>query len=109
MFKTLPYIFVKKVASSSLDILSFSWCVLTNSSGGVPTSIKLNKRKSFYLDDKRVTKNTLEKKLLNLLVQSDSRVIILRAEKNVPIDDVVYVMNIANQNSIKVVLAVDAQ
>ena len=72
-------------------------------------TVTINKRKSFYLDDKRVTKNTLEKKLLKLLVQSDSRVIILRAEKNVPIDDVVYVMNIANQNSIKVVLAVDAQ
>ena len=33
--------------------------------------------------------------------------IILRAEKSVQIDNVVYVMNIANQNSIKVVLAVN--
>jgi biopolymer transport protein ExbD len=35
--------------------------------------------------------------------------IVLRAEKNVAIEEVVYVMNIANQNGIKIVLAVDAQ
>ena len=35
--------------------------------------------------------------------------IVLRAAKKVAIDQVVYVMNIANQNSIKVVLAVDAK
>ena len=35
--------------------------------------------------------------------------IILRAEKSVQIDNVVYVMNIANQNSIKVLLAVDSK
>jgi biopolymer transport protein ExbD len=33
--------------------------------------------------------------------------IVLRTEKKVAIDQVVYVMNIANKNGIKVVLAVD--
>jgi biopolymer transport protein ExbD len=33
--------------------------------------------------------------------------IVLRTEKKVPIDQVVYVMNIANKNGIKVVLAVE--
>ena len=35
--------------------------------------------------------------------------VILRADKKVPLDDVVYVMNIANRNGIKIVLAVDSQ
>ena len=35
--------------------------------------------------------------------------LILRAEEKVPIDEVVFVMNIANKNGIKVVLAVESQ
>ena len=34
--------------------------------------------------------------------------LVLRTEKKVAIDQVVYVMNIANKNGIKVVLAVDS-
>jgi len=72
-------------------------------------TVSINKNKRFFIDDKSVAKNSLQTQLLGVLKQSDSRVIILRAEKNVPIEEMVYVMNIANQNSIKVVLAVDAQ
>ena len=68
-----------------------------------------NKNNRFYIDDKTVSKNRLEAQLLRTLEQSNSRVIVLRAEKKVSIDEVVYVMSIANQNSIKVVLAVDSQ
>ena len=62
-----------------------------------------------YIDDKTVSKSKLKAKILSTLGKSDPRVIILRAEKNVPIEEVVFVMSIANQNSIKVVLAVDSQ
>ena len=72
-------------------------------------TVTINKSKRFYIDDIVVAKSSLQSKLLNILSKSDSRVIILRAEKNVPIEEVVYVMGIANQNSIKIVLAVDAQ
>ena len=72
-------------------------------------TITINKSKRFYIDDILVAKSSLQSKLLNILSKSDSRVIVLRAEKNVPIEEVVYVMGIANQNSIKIVLAVDAQ
>jgi biopolymer transport protein ExbD len=46
--------------------------------------------------------------LISKLKGSSAPAIVLRAEEKVPIDQVVYVMNIANQNSIKIVLAVDA-
>ena len=72
-------------------------------------TVTINKSKRFYIDDILVAKSSLQSKLLNILSKSDSRVIVLRAEKNVPIEEVVYVMGIANQNSIKIVLAVDAQ
>ena len=72
-------------------------------------TVTINKSKRFYIDGIVVAKSSLQSKLLNILSKSDSRVIVLRAEKNVPIEEVVYVMGIANQNSIKIVLAVDAQ
>ena len=72
-------------------------------------TVTINKSKRFYIDDILVSKSILQTQLLSILSKSDSRVIILRAEKNVPIEEVVYVMGIANQNSIKIVLAVDAQ
>lgn len=72
-------------------------------------TVTINKSKRFYIDDILVSKSSLQTQLLSILSKSDSRVIILRAEKNVPIEEVVYVMGIANQNSIKIVLAVDAQ
>ena len=72
-------------------------------------TVTINKNKRFYIDDIVVAKSRLQSQLLSILSKSDSRVIVLRAEKNVPIEEVVYVMGIANKNSIKIVLAVDAQ
>lgn len=72
-------------------------------------TVTINKSKSFYIDDILVAKSSLQAQLVSVLSKSDSRVIVLRAEKNVPVEEVVYVMGIANQNSIKIVLAVDAQ
>ncbi len=72
-------------------------------------TVTINKSKRFYIDDRLVAKSSLQAQLLSILSTSDSRVIVLRAEQNVPIEEVVYVMGIANQNSIKIVLAVDAQ
>ncbi|MDB4067403.1 biopolymer transporter ExbD [Flavobacteriaceae bacterium] len=72
-------------------------------------TVTINKSKRFYIDDILVAKSSLQAQLLSILRTSDSRVIVLRAEQNVPIEEVVYVMGIANQNSIKIVLAVDAQ
>jgi biopolymer transport protein ExbD len=72
-------------------------------------TVSINKKNRFYIDEKSVSKSSLETQLLNVLGTSDSRVIILRAEKDVSVEEVVYVMSIANQNSIKVVLAVDSK
>ena len=71
-------------------------------------SLTINHRSQFYLDSKQISKSQIEQELIAKLKGSSTPAIVLRAEEKVSIDQVVYVMNIANQNSIKVVLAVDA-
>lgn len=72
-------------------------------------SVTINENNLFYIDGKRTAKNAIKTALLSTLSAQEEKVIVLRAQKSVAIDQVVYVMNIANQNAIKVVLAVDAQ
>ena len=71
-------------------------------------SLTINNSSQFYLDSKLISKSRIESEIIAKLKGSMVPTIVLRAEEKVPIDQVVYVMNIANQNSIKVVLAVDA-
>ena len=62
----------------------------------------------FFINDKRISKINLEERLIFSLTEMKIPSILLRTEKKVAIDQVVYVMNIANKNGIKVVLAVDS-
>jgi biopolymer transport protein ExbD len=70
-------------------------------------SVTINNRSQFFLNSKQISKSRIESELINRLKGSEAPSIVLRAEEKVPIDQVIYIMNIANQNSIKVVLAVD--
>ena len=72
-------------------------------------AVTINQSNRFFIDEKQVRKADLKRQLLAALAAQEEKVIVLRAQKSVPIDEVVYVMNIANQNAVKVVLAVDAQ
>ena len=47
--------------------------------------------------------------MINRLKDLKTPSIVLRAEQKVPIDQVVFIMNLANKNGVKVVLAVDSQ
>lgn len=72
-------------------------------------AVTINASNRFFIDGNAVSKSNVKNTLLSALKKENKRVIILRAEKSVDIEQVVYVMDIANQNAIKVVLAVDAQ
>ncbi len=63
----------------------------------------------FYLDKNEISKEELESQLLAILPTEEdkNRAIILRAEEDVPYKDVIYVMDIANRNHIKMVAAVN--
>ncbi|MAD13183.1 MAG: biopolymer transporter ExbD [Flavobacteriaceae bacterium] len=72
-------------------------------------AVTISSSQIFYVDDKPVNKINLQQEIINKMEGINPPSIVLRAAKKVAIDQVVYVMNIANQNSIKVVLAVDAK
>ena len=69
-------------------------------------SVSIDSRNRFYIDGELVSRNDVKEILIAKLSKSSKRVIILRSDNKVPINEIVYVMDIANKNSIKVVLAV---
>tara|TARA_B100000945_G_C20015290_1_gene427449 strand:- start:142 stop:543 length:402 start_codon:yes stop_codon:yes gene_type:complete len=71
-------------------------------------SITIDREINFFLNGEIIEKNQIEKKILESLT-NENRSIILKSEKTVPIQDVIFVMNIANKNSINIVLAVDSR
>jgi len=92
------------VTTSALDIL------LPKASGKTEnkksTSVSITKNLSFFIDNKKVNENKLEQDLLAILEGKENPTIILRAEEGVPIEKAVKIMDIANRNRFKVVLAV---
>lgn len=69
-------------------------------------SVSITKDGAYYVDKERVSEYSIEAELKKLLVGQEEPTIILRAEEGVPIEDAVFVMDIANRNKYKVVLAV---
>lgn len=69
-------------------------------------SVSITKDGAYYVNKERVTEYTIEKALKGALSGQEEPTLILRAEEGVPIEDAVFVMDIANKNSFKVVLAV---
>ena len=72
-------------------------------------SVTINNNNKFYINSASISKARFKNQLLNEVNLKKTPSIILRAEKNVDIEQVVYVMNIANKNGIKVVLAVKSK
>ncbi len=92
------------VTTNAIDILLPKASGKTENKKSVSVSIK--KDLTYYIDQKRVGVSVLENRLINILSKQNSPTIVLRAEKSVPVDNVVKVMDIANRNKFKVILAV---
>ena len=92
------------VTTNAIDI------VLPNASGKTENkksvSVSIKKDLSYYIDQNIVGQSVLESELVGLLSSEAKPTIVLRAEKSVPVENVVYVMDIANRNKFKVILAV---
>jgi biopolymer transport protein ExbD len=71
------------------------------------TSVSIDKDLNFFIDKEKVNEADLEKQLLALFANSENKAIVLRAEKSVPHEKVVKVMDIAYRNQIKMVVAVN--
>ena len=93
------------VTTNAIDILLPKASGKTENKKSVSVSIK--KDLSFYIDQSKVEVQNLETELLQLLQKEASPTLVLRAEKSVPVDYVVKVMDIANRNKFKIILAVN--
>ena len=92
------------VSTSAIDILLPKASGKTENKKSVAVSIK--KDLTYYIDSKRVGESVLETELIAALSSEEKPTVILRAEKSVPVENVVKVMDIANRNKFKVILAV---
>ena len=92
------------VTTNAIDIILPKASGKTENKKSVAVSIK--KDLTYYIDQKRVGESVLENELLAALSSQEKPTIVLRAEKSVPVENVVKVMDIANRNKFKVILAV---
>lgn len=67
----------------------------------------INKELGYFLDNKPILPEDLEQELQQALQGKETPTIILRVEESVAIEKAVTVMDIANQNNFKVILAYD--
>lgn len=92
------------VTTNALDLVLPKAKGKTDSNKNIAVSI--NKNLEYFIDKQAVPEAELESKLLAMMAADKNKAIILRAEEGVPIEKAVGVLDIANRNQIKVVLAV---
>lgn len=92
------------VTTNALDLVLPKAKGKTDSNKSI--SVSINKDLQFYIDKTPVEENSIEAQLLSLTAKDKTMPIILRAEEGVPIEKAVFVMDIANRNQLKIVLAV---
>ncbi|MDV7140553.1 biopolymer transporter ExbD [Maribacter sp. TH_r10] len=69
-------------------------------------SVSINKNLEYFVNNERINGEYIEIELKKALEGQDKPTIILRAEESVAIKEAVHVMDIANRNNYKVILAV---
>ncbi len=84
------------VTTNAIDILLPKASGKTENKKSVAVSIK--KDLTYYIDQKRVGESMLESELIAVLSNEEKPTLVLRAEKSVPVEHVVKVMDIANRN-----------
>lgn len=73
-----------------------------------PTSISIEEKDSlinFYINNEKISKQNLEIKLKQVTKDNKERGIILYADKSIAVEHVVFILDLANKNKYKIVLA----
>lgn len=82
----------------------------TNQTSNTPAAVvSIDRRLTFYLNQKVIPFSRLESSLVALLKDSDDPCVSIQAEQSVPIEQVVRVMNIAKTYGYKAILATDPE
>ncbi len=107
VFLLLVFFMLTSNSPNALDLLLPKAKGKSTNTQNVSVSIKKNLQ--IYIDSDRVREGQIESKLKAKLRGQDSPTIILRAEEGVPIEKAVNIMDIANKNKYKIILAVRPQ
>ena len=93
------------VTTNALDIVLPKAKGKTDSNKNV--SVTINKNLAFFINKDPVEETNLENALIAIMGSAENKAVVLRAEKSVPHEKVIYVMDIAYRNGLKMVVAVN--
>ena len=92
------------VTVSAIDVLLPKAGGKTENSKSVAVSITNDS--FFYIDKTQVSASNLEKEILKSVGSDKQKTIVIRGDQNVPYKNVMQVIDIANKNKLKMILAV---
>ncbi|WP_435264098.1 ExbD/TolR family protein [Tenacibaculum sp. nBUS_03] len=69
-------------------------------------AVTITKNSAFYIDKSKVNANNLEREILSKVGADKKKTVVIRGDKNVPYKNVMKVIDIANKNKLKMILAV---
>ena len=92
------------VTVSAIDVLLPKAGGKTENSKSVAVSITNNSQ--FYIDKTKVSSVNLENEILKSVGSDKKKTIVIRGDKDVPYKNVMQVIDIANKNKLKMILAV---
>jgi len=95
------------VTVSAIDVLLPKAGGKTENSKSVAVSI--TNESTFYIDKTQVSSSNLESEILRNVGADKKKTIIIRGDKDVPYKNVMQVIDIANKNKLKMILAVNAK
>ncbi|RIV35699.1 MULTISPECIES: ExbD/TolR family protein [Flagellimonas] len=104
VFLLLVFFMLTSNAPNALDLLLPK--AKGKSTNTQNVSVTIDKNLKYYVNNEQINKEYIEIELKKALEGQDKPTIILRAEENVAIKEAVNVMDIANRNKYKVILAV---
>jgi biopolymer transport protein ExbD len=96
--------------TSTLVTVSAIDVVLPKASGKTENkssvAVTITNGSQFYIDKRKVNASQLENELLNRVGADRKRTVVIRGDQNVPYKNVMKVIDIANKNKLKMILAV---
>lgn len=69
-------------------------------------AVTITKKSDFYIDKTKIVEAELEQTLLNKVGEDKKKTIVIRGDQDVPYKKVMQVIDIANKNKLKMILAV---
>ena len=92
------------VTVSAIDVLLPKAGGKTENQTSVAVSI--TSKSEFYIDKTKVVERNLEAEILDKVGEDKKKTIVIRGDKDVPYEKVMKVIDIANKNKLKMILAV---